>query len=209
MNRAYCLSMEILDAEFESDRFKLTVYYFSNRRVDFRELVRDLYSRYKARIWMQQVFPSSIHKYQQASVLSGPLDGYSAIIGGYIGLYEMYAQDCARGHLDVTYAARPDSLSASKLSGSGGASPSLTPYEDFSHSPLLQVIPPVAQVPYPLTRGGSYIRYSSDNYGSNASVVSANNGDFYVNSVYGPTSVDSSYSGAQYQSSSKDYVNWH
>jgi hypothetical protein len=41
--------------EFQFDRHKLTVFYSSETRVDFREFVRDLFSAYKARIWMKKI----------------------------------------------------------------------------------------------------------------------------------------------------------
>ena len=37
------------------DRHKLTFYFEADGRIDFRELVRDLFSIYKTRIWMQQL----------------------------------------------------------------------------------------------------------------------------------------------------------
>jgi len=46
------LPMEIVDAEFQWDRNKLTFYFVSDRRIDFRELVRELFKVYKTRIWM-------------------------------------------------------------------------------------------------------------------------------------------------------------
>lgn len=64
------LPMKMLDAEFQFDRHKLTFYFYSTRyilyahsmnlimmhsRIDFRELVRDLFAVYKTRIWMQHV----------------------------------------------------------------------------------------------------------------------------------------------------------
>ena len=49
------LNMKIIDAEYQFDRHKLTFYFEAEGRVDFRELVRDLFSVYKTRIWMQQV----------------------------------------------------------------------------------------------------------------------------------------------------------
>jgi len=49
------LNMSIIDAEYQFDRHKLTFYFEAEGRVDFRELVRDLFSVYKTRIWMQQV----------------------------------------------------------------------------------------------------------------------------------------------------------
>lgn len=47
--------MTILDAEYQFDRHKLTYYFEADRRIDFRELVSELFSLYKTRIWMQQV----------------------------------------------------------------------------------------------------------------------------------------------------------
>lgn len=49
------LPMTILDAEYQFDRHKLTYYFEADRRIDFRELVSELFSLYKTRIWMQQV----------------------------------------------------------------------------------------------------------------------------------------------------------
>lgn len=34
------------------DRRKLTFYFMAERRIDFRELVRELFKIYKTRIWM-------------------------------------------------------------------------------------------------------------------------------------------------------------
>lgn len=34
------------------DRRKLTFYFVSDRRIDFRDLVRELFKIYKTRIWM-------------------------------------------------------------------------------------------------------------------------------------------------------------
>lgn len=46
------LLMDIVDAEYQWDRRKLTFYFVADRRVDFRELVRELFKIYKTRIWM-------------------------------------------------------------------------------------------------------------------------------------------------------------
>ncbi|KAF9028837.1 hypothetical protein BGZ52_007140, partial [Haplosporangium bisporale] len=45
------LPMEVVDAEYQWDRRKLTFYFIAERRIDFRELVRDLFKIYKTRIW--------------------------------------------------------------------------------------------------------------------------------------------------------------
>lgn len=46
------LPMEVVDAEYQWDRKKLTFYFVSDRRIDFRDLVRELFKLYKTRIWM-------------------------------------------------------------------------------------------------------------------------------------------------------------
>lgn len=53
------LNMNVVDAEYQFDRHKLTFFFEAEGRVDFRELVRDLFSIYKTRIWMQQLDKST------------------------------------------------------------------------------------------------------------------------------------------------------
>ncbi|KAI8381322.1 PSP1 C-terminal conserved region-domain-containing protein [Radiomyces spectabilis] len=53
------LPMEVVDAEYQWDRRKLTFYFVADRRIDFRELVRELFKMYKTRIWMCAVNPPS------------------------------------------------------------------------------------------------------------------------------------------------------
>ncbi|KAK7461284.1 hypothetical protein VKT23_008463 [Stygiomarasmius scandens] len=50
--RAKKLPMEVVDAEYQWDRRKLTFYFVAEKRIDFRELVRELFRLYKTRIWM-------------------------------------------------------------------------------------------------------------------------------------------------------------
>jgi len=53
--RFHELAMKISDAEWQWDRRKLTLYFTAERRVDFRELVRDLASVFRARIELRQI----------------------------------------------------------------------------------------------------------------------------------------------------------
>ncbi|ORX49916.1 PSP1-domain-containing protein [Hesseltinella vesiculosa] len=46
------LNIKVVNAEYQWDRRKLTFYFLADRRVDFRELVRELFKLYKTRIWM-------------------------------------------------------------------------------------------------------------------------------------------------------------
>jgi len=49
------LPIDILDAEYQYDRNKLTIHHDSSKRCDFRSYVRDLFCIFKTRIWMQRV----------------------------------------------------------------------------------------------------------------------------------------------------------
>jgi len=49
------LPMTVVDAEYQFDHRKLTFYFEADRRIDFRELVRDLFAVYRTRIWLQQL----------------------------------------------------------------------------------------------------------------------------------------------------------
>jgi len=53
------LPMNVVDAEYQFDRHKLTFFFEAEGRIDFRELVRELFSIYKTRIWMQQIDKNS------------------------------------------------------------------------------------------------------------------------------------------------------
>ncbi|KAJ3396375.1 hypothetical protein HDU92_003217 [Lobulomyces angularis] len=77
------LPMEVVDAEYQWDRRKLTLYFVADRRIDFRELVRDLFKIYKTRIWMCAVNPLKIGSLS----MSGPTGtGVNLNMGGNIGV---------------------------------------------------------------------------------------------------------------------------
>ncbi|OCH94165.1 PSP1-domain-containing protein [Obba rivulosa] len=50
--RQHKMPMEVVDAEYQWDRRKLTFYFVAEKRIDFRDLVRELFRLYKTRIWM-------------------------------------------------------------------------------------------------------------------------------------------------------------
>jgi cell fate regulator YaaT (PSP1 superfamily) len=49
------LKMKVTDAEWQWDRNKLTIYFTAERRVDFRQLVRDLARAFRTRIELKQI----------------------------------------------------------------------------------------------------------------------------------------------------------
>ena len=53
--RAASLQMKISDAEWQWDRKKLTLYFTAEKRVDFRNLVRDLAASFRTRIELKQI----------------------------------------------------------------------------------------------------------------------------------------------------------
>ena len=53
--QAHGLPMKISDAEWQWDRNKLTVYFTADKRVDFRNLVRELASQFRTRIDLRQI----------------------------------------------------------------------------------------------------------------------------------------------------------
>jgi len=55
MARARALTMKIVDVEIEASRRRVTVFFNSEERVDFRDLVRDLAREFHARIEMRQI----------------------------------------------------------------------------------------------------------------------------------------------------------
>jgi len=52
---AHRLQMKVSDAEWQWDKNRLTVYFTAERRVDFRNLVRDLASAFRTRIELRQI----------------------------------------------------------------------------------------------------------------------------------------------------------
>lgn len=86
--------MKLVDAEYQFDRKKLIFYYSTSRRIDFRDLVRELFRIYKTRIWMCAVngIPYKRRQSQskaQAQTLNSPpglstmsQESYSQAAGG-------------------------------------------------------------------------------------------------------------------------------
>lgn len=50
--KVYIVVNHLSPSHLHRDRRKLTFYFKANERIDFRELVRELFKIYKTRIWM-------------------------------------------------------------------------------------------------------------------------------------------------------------
>jgi len=49
------IDMEVVDCEYQFDRKKITFFFDSPRAVDFRELTKDLFKHFGARIWLENI----------------------------------------------------------------------------------------------------------------------------------------------------------
>ena len=52
---AHALPMKLIDVEYQYDRNRVTFYFTSDKRIDFRELVKDLAAEYRTRIELRQI----------------------------------------------------------------------------------------------------------------------------------------------------------
>jgi len=53
--QSHNLNMKLVDVEFQMDENKITFFFTSDRRVDFRNLVKDLAAKYRTRIELRQI----------------------------------------------------------------------------------------------------------------------------------------------------------
>jgi hypothetical protein len=84
--------MHVVDAEYQFDRHKLTFFFEADTRIDFRELVRDLFSIYKTRIWMQQLDKNTSATCPTAPAPAPLVMDYGTPIIAPVSEYEAYAQ---------------------------------------------------------------------------------------------------------------------
>lgn len=65
------MHMKLIDAEYQFDRRKLIFYYSTTKRIDFRDLVRELFRIYKTRIWMCAVSGAPVALKQRSRMRHG------------------------------------------------------------------------------------------------------------------------------------------
>lgn len=82
------LPMDVVDAEYQWDRNKLTFYFIADRRIDFRELVRDLFRIYKTRIWMCAVDRARLSAAASPSKGGGHIGGRTQFSDDYLAVIE-------------------------------------------------------------------------------------------------------------------------
>ena len=128
------LDMKVLTAEYTLDGSKLTIYFVSEDRVDFRELVKIIASKYRARIELRQI---------------GPRDE----VRGYPTLGMCGKEVCCRTHLEnfdpVTIKMAKEQglqINMTKLSGACGKLMCCLRYEEETYKENLKKLPKVGEI---------------------------------------------------------------
>lgn len=128
------LTMKILMAEYTFDASKLIIYFVSEERVDFRELVKVIASKYRARIELRQIGPRDETKLYSCLGMCGK-------------------EICCRTHLQdfepVTIKMAKEQglqINMSKLSGSCGKLMCCLKYEEEAYKDNLKELPRVGDL---------------------------------------------------------------
>jgi hypothetical protein len=101
LSTAHNLPTNIVDAEYQFDRNKLTIYHSAMQRIDFREYVRDLFSVFKTRIWMQHITGEHYTKGKNRSGVGGGGNDRRLISGMQHQGYYSYHQQPPMGYADL------------------------------------------------------------------------------------------------------------
>lgn len=123
------LNMKILEAEYTLDRMKLTIYFESEERVDFRELVRRLSGQFQTRIELRQVGARDVAK-RIGGI--GPC-GLVLCCSTFIGDFDPVTIRMAKNQ-NLT-------LNPKKISGICGKLLCCLKYEDSIYSEMREVMP--------------------------------------------------------------------
>ena len=128
------LNMKLLAAEYTFDASKLTFYFVAEERVDFRELVKSLASKYKARIELRQIGPrDEIKSYPNLGMC-----GKEVCCGRYLQDFESVTIKMAKEQgLQINMA---------KLSGACGKLMCCLKYEEEAYKENLEKLPKVGDI---------------------------------------------------------------
>ncbi len=140
----HSLPMKLIDSEYQHDRNKLTFYFTSDQRVDFRGLVRDLAAIYRTRIELRQI---------------GVRDAARRLGGfGICGLRQCCVSFLKKFEPITTQLAREQNLSLnpSKISGNCGRLLCCLNYETEHYAEALAKFPAQGE-PYETDKGEGII----------------------------------------------------
>jgi cell fate regulator YaaT (PSP1 superfamily) len=127
----YTLDMKLVDVEVRFDGSKITFYFTSAQRVDFRELVKDLASVYRTRIELRQIGVRD-----EAKRISGyGICGRKQCCSAFLKEFEQITTQMAK---DQQLALNP-----SKISGNCGRLLCCLRYEEPTYVDIFQNFPPL------------------------------------------------------------------
>ncbi|WP_306489996.1 PSP1 domain-containing protein [Anaerococcus octavius] len=129
----YNLKMKIVDCNYTFDRSKLTFYFTSAKRVDFRELVKDLASTFKSRIELRQI---GVRDHAKLVKHFGAC-GQQCCCSRYLTDFEPLSIKCAKD--------QNISLDPSKISGVCGRLMCCLAYEEDNYLQVKKTIPKYGQ----------------------------------------------------------------
>jgi cell fate regulator YaaT (PSP1 superfamily) len=125
------LIMKLVDVEYQFDNNKITFYFTADRRVDFRELVKDLAAQYKVRIELRQIGVRD-----EARRIGGyGVCGRKLCCTSFLKEFEPITTQCAKEQFLP--------LNPQKLSGVCGRLMCCLNYERKYYLEILQKFPPI------------------------------------------------------------------
>lgn len=125
------LAMRIIYADYTLDKYKLTLTYTSEERVDFRDLLKILAQHFKCRIELKQ-----IGSRDKAKLIGGiGICGRELCCKNYISDFDMISINMAKNQMLA--------LNISKLSGACGKLKCCLKYEDETYTEIKMILPKV------------------------------------------------------------------
>lgn len=135
--KAQGLDMRLIEAEYTLDRSKIIFVYVADDRVDFRELLKDLATKFKCRIELRQIGPRN-----KAKIVGGLGScGMETCCSRFLNDFDVVSINMAKNQLLA--------LNVSKLSGQCGKLMCCLKYEDAQYKDLRVGLPKLnSQIEY-------------------------------------------------------------
>lgn len=127
------LNMKVVDSSYNFDRSKITFYFTADKRVDFRDLVKDLATTFKSRIELRQIGVRDHAKLIKSHGSCGQECCCSRYLNNFAPLSIKYAKD------------QNISLDPNKISGLCGRLMCCLSYEEDSYTKMKKVMPKYGQ----------------------------------------------------------------
>ncbi len=134
---AHGLDMHLIEAEYTLDRSKIIFVYVADDRVDFRELLKDLATKFKCRIELRQIGPRN-----KAKIVGGlGTCGMETCCSRFLNDFDVVSINMAKNQLLA--------LNVQKLSGQCGKLMCCLKYEDAQYKEMREGLPKLnSQIEY-------------------------------------------------------------